>query len=311
MFDDREFDETTADLITVLRLTSMNAATRIKTIGSVRRFRETLMPVGDPAVEELFRVCNTITPAQREALGSRQGQILSDLRRAERAWADAARRSLALRLRGRLPTLVDAIDAVESVCKPDAAKRAVQAINQLANSQASAPEQIVATCVVIEPILRRLRPEDLQVQSAKSLVNKLSQIRAAVKLVDPNAVSGREADVKALPRHWRVLLGKLAARTPPHAKSETAVFRRLALRADQNNLRPEDIDATFLAEFSAQEIASKQHVTPSRFAGMRVKLIAQPAPFGVDTPAKRGRFVQVVGKVDDRPFGLDDRALSQ
>ncbi|SMX49923.1 tyrosine-type recombinase/integrase [Maliponia aquimaris] len=257
MFDDREFHGTTTDLIAVLRLTPMNAATRVATIVSVRRFRETLMQEGDPAVEELFHVCSTITPEQRESLGARQSQILSDLRRAERAWADSVRRSLALRLRGRLPTLADAIDAVDSVCKPEAAKRSVQAIRQLATSQASAPEQIVATSVVIEPMLHRLRPEDLQVQSAKSLVNKLSQIRAAVKLVDPNAVSGRESDVKALPEQWRMLLDKLATRTPPHAKSETAIFRRLALRADQQKLSPNEIDATFLAEFSAQEIASK------------------------------------------------------
>ncbi|MBY6164162.1 hypothetical protein KUV73_25045 [Mameliella alba] len=269
MFDDREFHGTTTDLIAVLRLTPMNAATRVATIGSVRRFRETLMRVGDPAVEELFHVCSTITPEQRDALGPRQIQILSDLRRAERAWADSARRSLALRLRGRLPTLSDAIDAVESVCKPDAAKRAAQTIHRLAISQASAPDQIVATSVVIEPILRRLRPEDLQVQSAKSLVNKLSQIRAAVKLVDPNAIGGREADVKALPHGWRMLLAKLSERTPPHAKSETAIFRRLALRADKNNLCPEDIDAAFLAEFSAHEIASKSdsHLEKLRRAG--------------------------------------------
>ncbi|MGP6088435.1 hypothetical protein [Antarctobacter jejuensis] len=264
MFDDREFHGTTTDLIAVLRLTPMNAATRFATISSVRKFRETLMPVGDPSVEELFHVCSTITPEQRDELGPRQSQIMSDLRRAQRAWADSARRSLALRLRGRLPTLSDAIDAVESVCQPDAAKRAVQAIQQLATSEATAPDQIVATSVVIEPILRRLRPEDLQVQSAKSLVNKLSQIRAAVKLVDPNAIGGREADVKALPHQWRVLLAKLAERTPPHAKSEAAIFRRLALRADQNNLSSEDIDAAFLAEFSAQEIASKSDSHPEK-----------------------------------------------
>jgi hypothetical protein len=40
---------------------------------------------------------------------------------------------------------------------------------------------------------------------------------------------------------------------------------------------------------------------------VRVKLIAQAATFGVDTPAKHGSFVKIVRKVDNRPFGWSCR----
>ncbi len=42
-----------------------------------------------------------------------------------------------------------------------------------------------------------------------------------------------------------------------------------------------------------------------------MKLIGLPTSFGVDTPAEHGLFTQIVRKMDDRPFGLDDRALRQ
>ncbi|MEY8838283.1 hypothetical protein AB9K41_04480 [Cribrihabitans sp. XS_ASV171] len=257
MLDNSQTGGSTADVIAVLRLTQMNAKTRAATIASVRTLRAALTGGPDLTASDFFRALEYVTPELREKLGARHGQILSDVRRAERAWADMSRRALALRLRGRLPTLEDAIAASRAVLRQDAAQRTENALRQLAAKQATAPGEITATAVVIEPLLRRLRPEDLNVTSAKSLQNKLTQIRSAVKLVDPNAVSGREADVETLPKVWREFLKTLAERTPEHAQAELAIFRRLALRADRDGLVPAEVHVGFLENFTAQEIATK------------------------------------------------------
>ncbi len=257
MLDNAPTGGSTADVIAVLRLTQMNAGTRAATIASVRALRAALTGGPDLPASDFFRALEDVAPDLREKLGARHGQVLSDVRRAERAWADVARRALALQLRGRLPTFEDAIAAAGAVLPQDAAQRTENALCQLAAKQATAPGEITATAVVIEQMLRRLRPEDLNVTSAKSLRNKLTLIRSAVKLVDPNAVSGREADVETLPEVWREHLKTLADRTPEHAQAELAIFRRLALRADREGLVPGEVHRSFLEGFTEQEIATK------------------------------------------------------
>lgn len=248
---------TTSDLIAVLRLTPMPAATRTATIKSVRKFRETLMSENDPKVDDLFAVLAAISGPQRELLGIRHTQIVSDMRRAARAWSEPTQRSLAIGLRGRLPTLSDALDAVRCLQNEDKAKRTEHALRQLAASQSTALDDIVATSAALEPILRRLRPEDLGVSSIKSLTNKLSLIRASIKLVDVNALNGREADVKSLPDEWRILLSALGKHTPEHAKAEMAIFRRLALRADRAGLCPSGLRPEFIKKFVSEDLATK------------------------------------------------------
>lgn len=211
MPDNTQTTGTTAEVISVLRLTPMNAATRTVTINSVRHLREALSDGPDIPAEAFFNAADPATPELRSKLGARHSQILSDVKRACRAWSDRFRRDLVLRLRGRLPTLADAIEAVEANGVTEQDKRVVQALRKLAGHQGTSPENIIATAIVVEPILRRLVPEDLDVQTAKSLSNKLAMIRAAVGQVDPNAISGKAADLKTLPAIWRGMVEVLVA----------------------------------------------------------------------------------------------------
>ena len=203
MLDTTHVSGTTADVISVLRLTPMNAGTRVHTITSVRALREHLTGGPEMSAEAFFQVIDGPMSDLRSQLGTHHAQIISDVGRAKRAWSDPFRRNLVLRMRGQLPTLKDAQEAAQASFKSDQAKRTIEALHQLALSRATTPDNIIATAVVIEPLLRTLIPEDLGVHTKKSLSNKISQIRAAVKLVDPNAISGREADVKALPEVWQ------------------------------------------------------------------------------------------------------------
>lgn len=269
MLDTTHVSGTTADVISVVRLTPMNAGTRVHTITSVRALREHLTGGPEMSAEAFFQVIDSPMSDLRSQLGPRHVQIISDVGRAKRAWSDPFRRDLVLRMRGQLPTLKDAQEAAQASYKSDQAKRTIEALHQLALSRATTADNIIATAVVIEPLLRTLIPEDLGVHTAKSLSNKISQIRAAVKLVDPNAISGRQADVKGLPEVWQALLKELLSKVPDHAKSVKAVLRRLALSADRDALLPRQVHAAFLKNFVAYEAATKSdsHKEKLRSAG--------------------------------------------
>ena len=174
MLDSTHPTGTTADVISVLRLTPLKAATRTMTINSVRALREVLSGGADIPADAFFAAAETATPELRKQIGDRHSQILSDVKRAKRAWSDNFRRDLVLRLRGRLPTLQDAIDALEAGGSTEQIKRTVQSLRKLSESQATSTAGIVATAIVVEPLLRRLTPEDLDVHTPKSLSNKLA-----------------------------------------------------------------------------------------------------------------------------------------
>jgi len=269
MLDKLHNTGTTADVISVLRLTPLNASTRTITIKSVRDLRQVMSGGPDIPAEEFFRAADAAAPGLRTKLGDRHVQILSDVKRAKRAWADTFRRDLVLRLHGRLPSLQDAIEAVGTSGSTEQQNRAIQALRKLAESQATSPANIVATAIVVEPILRRLAPEDLDVHTAKSLSNKIALIRAAVKLVDPNAISGKAADLKTLPSVWRDMLEKLEPKIPASCNAEIAIFRRLAVRADRAGLLPGDAHEAFLKSFIEHELATKSdsHKDKLRRAG--------------------------------------------
>ncbi len=269
MLDKPHNTGTTADVISVLRLTPLNASTRTITIKSVRDLREAISGGPDIPADVFFQCSERVTPELRARLGDRHTQILSDVKRAKRAWADNFRQDLVLRLRGRLPTIQDAIEAVGASGSTEQQNRTIQSLRKLAESQATSPTNIVATGIVVEPLLRSLTPEDLDVHSAKSLSNKIAQIRTAVKLVDPNAISGKAADIKTLSKVWRDLLEKLEAQVPPSCNAEIAIFRRLAVRADNDGLLPADVYDEFLRNFAAHELTTKSdsHKSKLRRAG--------------------------------------------
>jgi hypothetical protein len=269
MLDKPQTTGTTAEVISVLRLTPLNASTRTITIKSVRDLRKALSGGPDIPVDDFFAAAEAAAPELREQLGDRHVQILSDVKRAKRAWADTFRRDLVLRLRERLPTLQDALEAVGISGSTEQQNRTIQSLRKLAESQATSPGNIIATAIVIEPLLRRLTPEDLDVHTAKSLSNKIALIRAAVRFVDPNAISGKAADLKTLPNIWRGMLKKLEAKIPPSCSAEIAIVRRLAVRADRDGLLPGDVHAAFLDCFIAHELATKSdsHKDKLRRAG--------------------------------------------
>lgn len=269
MFDQKLEVGTSADIITVLRLTPMNTATRTATISSVRTLRDALAGSADIPVHLFFEEAKMGAAELRAKIGERHAQVLSDVRRAARAWENEPRRELSLSLRGRLPSLQDAHAAATSLWSPEKVNRTTLAVNQLATAQNTSPDNIAATATVVSSMLRAATPEDFQVTTLKSMNNKKTLIRNVIALVDPNALSGREADVKSLPANWRDLLEKLNAETPAHAKSVVAIFRRLALRANHMDLFPDQLDAAFIAGFVEYERATKsdKHIEKLRAAG--------------------------------------------
>ena len=82
-------------------------------------------------------------------------------------------------------------------------------------------------------------------------------------------MSGREADVKALPVSWAILLEQLLAQVPEHAQAVRAIFKRLAVRAAGRGLAPTEMDEAFMDEFIIYEKATKSdsHVEKLRSAG--------------------------------------------
>ncbi|SFQ04791.1 tyrosine-type recombinase/integrase [Tranquillimonas alkanivorans] len=255
MFDDTTQCCTgdTADLVRLLRLSPMPAQTRTHTIASVRDLRSAMDVDGEVRVPDLAQVLAD-PEALGDRLGERKSQILSDVRRALRHWDNAPRRRLALRLGIRLPDLDDAKEAARALFPGDKAKRACDAIDAFASYQGTSPGRITATAVAVETALRAAAPEDLGVAAVKSLENKRALIRAAVKLVDPVAVSGREADLGPLRRDWRETVDLLVWMTPHHAKAERAVHRRLAVCADRAGHGPGEVTGDFFEEFGEREL---------------------------------------------------------
>lgn len=261
---EHQFQGDTGDLVAVLRLTLMPAATRRATIASVRDFRTLLTGGSDLPVAAFAAALDAADAAMRAALGDRHSQILSDGRRALRAWSDEPRRALAIRLRGRIPTLEDAVAAAKAAWPADKAHRAETALSRLAAVQGTSLAGLDATALVVEPLLRAATPETFGVEAAKSLQNMCGLVRAAVALVDPDRVRGREGDVKSLPAEWLKVLLILTARTPKHAQAERAIHRRLAATAARDGLAPAQITPSFAQRFVKRERATKGPSHPEK-----------------------------------------------
>jgi integrase len=267
----------------VLRLSKMNASTRAATINSVRIFRSVVAADGNCLISQFAQELELASQENRRRLGDRHSQIISDCRRALRAWNDDAVRNMALRLRGRLPTLTDASVAAGIKFEADKARRIQNAIRDLAAFQCAAPSAIVATSVIIEPILRAATPENFRVETRKALDNKRGYIRTAVKLVDPEEIGDRTTYIKALPTEFRTLLDRLEVATPEHAKSVRAIFRRLLLRAEARGLGLRTIDANFMVDFVAYEKSTKatSHVEKLRHAARIWASVTENMDIGV------------------------------
>jgi hypothetical protein len=123
MFDQHFEYGDTVDLIAVLRLTPMSASTRAGTINSVNAMRDAISGGPEIPVDVFIAAIAAADSGLRARLGERHSQILSDCRRAERAWKNVPRRRLAIRLRDRLPTGEDAKSAARTAFSKDKARR--------------------------------------------------------------------------------------------------------------------------------------------------------------------------------------------
>lgn len=248
----------TRDLIVCVRLTDMPAATRSLTVAAIRAVRAALAPDGGEIPYDDFAAALDQQRDQiKGAIGERATQTLSDARRAVRLWEHAPRRALAIRLRDRLPTLADAVAAAKLTLPDDVARRVETAADRLAASLGDAPDRMVATTVVIEPLLKRATPETFEVSSGKSLDNRRAEIRRAVRLVDPVTSGGRVADIGALPPAWRDALAAASAHLSESAKGPRAILRRLAASAADAGHAPNALPECFVAGFLDQERVAK------------------------------------------------------
>ncbi|MFN3613053.1 MAG: hypothetical protein ACK4WC_00630 [Rubrimonas sp.] len=266
MFDDTdesrshvlaEAEGDTADLARSLMLTDMPGPTRSAALRAIRAVRNAVALHGEITVPALRAALDAPTTELRAALGERATQTLSDARRGLRAWDCAPRRRLAIALRDRLPTLTDAVAAAQAALPEAEARRVRIALEALAQSERQKPEDMAASAVVIEPILRRLTPEALGVTSPKSLRNKLALIRAAVKRVDMAGGAGRIADISALSPAWRAALDAVEQRLLKSALSPIAILRRFAVSAAAAGCQPTNLAPDVVEDAWDRELAAR------------------------------------------------------
>jgi hypothetical protein len=177
MLDNTENTGSIRHMLTAMRLSNINLRTKAQTIQSVRAVRDALFGGVDVDVDLFRSAVENASAESRNKIGQRHSQNLSDCRRAFRVWNDPVRRSLALKLADGLPTMKDAQDAAQLTLPADSADRTIKAIQKLAKSKSSSVENVDATAIVIEPLLRASTPEDFGVEASKSLENIRGLIR--------------------------------------------------------------------------------------------------------------------------------------
>lgn len=259
--------DTVAELLNALKIAPMIAWERQAAAQAVTTLARLIgRAPADVAVAE-FEVAldNAHLVAQ---LGTEVATVRSGVARALRAFADPARRALARRLRGQLPSLAEAADAARLMLSSDEAARAARAIERLCAAEGVTPADLPASSSALEPILRRATPEIFGSRSKKALKNNVALVRRAVRLV--GAPSHRTTDLRAesLPEDWRTALATVTARLAPHAQSPRAIVRRLAVAASDEGLSPATLHADFVQRFYAGELERRagHHVEKLRCA---------------------------------------------
>ncbi len=248
----------TADLQRCLWLSAVTPATRRATVTSLRAFRNAASGERELTVTEVRRLLAEADPALKARIGKRWIPVASDVRRALRVWDDLPVRWLALSLRHRVPTFADAATAVGLRLKGTEAKRVLSALEALARSQDGALEDIPAALATVEPLLRAATPETFDVAAMKSLDNKRTLVRNAVRLVDPLASGARETDVSVLPAVWREALERMPLKD--HEKSMLAILRRLARFSAGYGAVPASLTDAMVEAFARQELETHSPV---------------------------------------------------
>ncbi len=246
----------TADLRRCLWLTNMRASTRLGTLTSLATLCAASSTEGELSVTHVRQLIAEPDAVIKAAVGNRWVQVASDVRRALRAWEHSPTRWLAQRLRGQIPTLADAATAASLRLGAEEAKRATQALEALASSEGGSIQDFPATMATVEPLLRAASPEAFGVASMKSLENKRTLVRRAVRFVDPVTCGMRETSLAALPSHWQETLMILGGQLQDHEKSAAAILRRLAVFCARQNVAPAEVDPPLIEAFVSMEVAT-------------------------------------------------------
>lgn len=249
-------DGDTADLKRCLWLVPMNSSTRAATVKSLSAIRSVSGVDGELPVLIVRKMIAAPSANLKTSLGGRATQVLSDCRRALRHWDNLPVRWLALRLRQGVPTFSDADMASSIQLSDDEAKRVSAALVSLAQAQASTLDELPATLAAVEPMLWAATPETFGVKTMKSLENKKTLVRKAVRLVDPLTSGLRETSIETLPEAWQEILVLLDIQLMDHEKSPRAILRRLACFCTRNGLSPAEIDTPSVEAFVAVELAT-------------------------------------------------------
>lgn len=247
-------DGDTADLKRSLWLVPMNTATRSVTVNSITELRSAVSANRELPIAVVRQLVISPSAELKGSLGARATQILSDVRRALRQWDTPSVQWLALRLRDGIPTFSDADMASGLRLSADEANRASGALQGLALAQGVSLDEMPATLAAVEPLLRAATPETFGVATMKSLENKRTLVRKAVRLVDPLSSGARETSVQTLPPAWQETLGSVALREDE--KSAKAILRRLASFCARNDLGPADVDVPSVEAFVTVELAT-------------------------------------------------------
>lgn len=245
-----------ADLKRCLWLVRMNAATRGSTVKSLADFQAACGASGVLSVSAIQQMVEAPGTDLRVALGPKATQVLSDARRALKHWNDPPVRWLALRMRHQVPTLSDADVIARLQLEADEASRTTGALVSFARANGGTLEDFAATMAAIEPLLRAASPETFGVKSMKSLENKKTLVRNAVRLVDPLTSGARETSVRTLPKYWQAELALVKVRLKEHETSAMAILRRFACFCAQRNIMPLEVDGPTAEAFVSIELAT-------------------------------------------------------
>lgn len=248
--------DTVAELLNAVKIAPMPAAERQASAQAVMTLARALDRA--PADVSVTALEFALTrPDLDDELGGDARIVRAGVARALRAFADPARRALARRLRGNVPTLADACAAARLMLSTDDATRAVRALERLAAAEGVTPADLPAATSALEPALRRATPETFGSRSPKALKNNVTLVRRALRLVGAPSHRATALRAESLPMDWAEALDRVVARLPLHAKSARAVLRRLILAAADEGFCPASIGADFAIRFYSQELARK------------------------------------------------------
>ena len=174
----------------------------------------------------------------------------------------------------------------------------MNALADLAEAEDSTLDEMSATLAAVEPILRAATPETFGVATLKSLENKRTLVRKAVRLVDPLSTGARTTCVEALPSIWKEALAAVGHHLKEHETSQKAILRRLATFCARCAIVPSALPEATVDAFVATELAThspgyeeKLRAAFRRWNGAAAVGVALPALPLPGAPVRRQKIV--------------------